>query len=88
MAREVLDLVRSVIERGADEIRHSRINDAELLVHALLDVEHLSDETSHLSYNGAAQLKVNLLTVAQPQTVGKRLEIVLEIRNGVCSGSA
>jgi len=47
-----------LIEGRANQIGHTRINDGKLLGCALLDVEGLGDERTHLAYHGTTQLEV------------------------------
>ena len=82
VARDVLDAVESVVERGTDEVGHSCIDDSELLGGSLLHVEHTGDERTALRHDGASELEVQLLTATKLQLAGIGGEVVVEVGNG------
>ena len=58
IARNVLYLVICLIEGRADQVGHTCIYNGKLLGCALLDIESLGDERTHLTHYGTAQLEV------------------------------
>ena len=79
IAGDVLYLVICLIECRTDEVCHTSINDGKLLDCALLHIENLGDEASHLTYYGTTQLEVQLLSLTQFQELGIGVEVSLEV---------
>ena len=61
MAREVFNIMVSMVKSRTYQVGHSCVDNAKLLVHALFDIEYLRDETAHLSDDRPSKLKVNFL---------------------------
>ena len=71
------------VQGGADKLGESCIDDGEFLYGSPLYVKHLGNQTSALCNDGAAQLKVELLSGAELELIAEYVEILLKVRNRV-----
>ena len=62
---EILDLVVSLIEGGADKIVHTGIDDNNLLRLALLDINHLGDKRTALCHHCPTEFEMELDTLGE-----------------------
>ena len=68
------------------QFRKSGIHYGELLDGSLLYVQHFGDKSSALCNNGAAQLKVELLSGTQFEFVAEYVKVLPEVWNGILFG--
>ena len=76
---DVLHAVESAVKGRADEIGHAGIDDREMLVLALLDIEHPCDEIAALRHDSASEFEMQVLVGSQADMLAPRREIRLEI---------
>lgn len=80
---EVLNPVVRMIERGADEVGESCIHNGELLESPLFNIQDFGNQRSALPHDGASELKVQGLPLAELQELVVGVEILLEVGYGV-----
>ena len=83
---EVLHAVIGLVHRRAHQFGHAAVDDGELLVGALLDVEHAADERTAGRDEAAPRLEVDERTLGQLQMPAEHLEPSGEIRHGQVVG--
>ena len=78
---KILNSVMSLIERRADKVVHTGIQNGKFLSLTNLNIEHSCNEVTALANNRPARLKMNILTRSNNKILVDNLEIGLKICN-------